>query len=68
MVTLTVEGMSCAHCKARVEKALAAVPGVESVSVDLDSKKATVNGKDLDLKALAHAVTEAGYAVTAFNE
>ena len=68
MVTLTVEGMSCAHCKARVEKALAAIPGVESVSVDLDSKKATVNGKDLDLKALAHAVTEAGYAVTAFNE
>ncbi len=68
MVTLTVEGMSCAHCKARVEKALEGVPGVESAKVDLDSKKATVTGKDLDLKALAHAVTEAGYAVSAINE
>ena len=64
---LKISGMSCAHCKARVEKALSAVPGVDAVRVDLDKAEAVVEGKDLDAKALAHAVTEAGYAVNAIE-
>lgn len=66
-MTLEIAGMSCAHCQARVEKALAAVAGVDSVKVDLAKGTATVEGKDLDAKALAHAVTDAGYAVTAID-
>ncbi len=64
---LKISGMSCNHCKARVEKALSAVAGVDSVKVDLDKAEAVVEGKDLDVKALAHAVTEAGYAVNAIE-
>ncbi len=39
---LIVEGMMCNHCKASVEKALANVPGVSNVTVDLAGKTAAV--------------------------
>ena len=57
---LQVEGMMCGHCKAHVEKALLAVPGVESAEADLDKKTATVTGS-ADRAALIAAVKEAGY-------
>ena len=57
---LQVEGMMCGHCKAHVEKALLAVPGVESAKADLDTKTATVMG-NADRTALIAAVKEAGY-------
>ena len=60
--TMTVEGMMCAHCEAHVKKALAAVEGVAEVTVDLQSKKATVTlTKDVSDKSLMDAVAEAGY-------
>ena len=39
---LMIEGMMCNHCKMSVEKVLGTVPGVTSVSVDLEAKTATV--------------------------
>lgn len=61
---LKIEGMMCMHCKAHVEKALAAVEGTESVSVDLEAKTATVIAADpVTNEALVNAVTEAGYEV-----
>lgn len=39
-----VEGMACAHCKATVEKAVAAIPGAVSASVDLSLGTVTVEG------------------------
>ena len=59
---LHVEDMMCEHCKARVEKALSAVPGVTKVKVDLAAKTAAVYG-DADTAALIAAVKEAGYDV-----
>ncbi len=61
---LIVEGMSCSHCSGRVEKALKALDGVESVTVDLKAKTAevTLSGGVAD-DALAQAVTDAGYQV-----
>lgn len=41
---LCVEGMSCNHCKASVEKALKSVPGVESVEVELVTGEVTITG------------------------
>lgn len=59
---LVVDGMMCGHCKAHVEKALAAVPGVTSAVVDLDAKTATVElAEDVADQVLMDAVTEAGY-------
>lgn len=58
--TFHVTGMACAHCKANVEKAIAALPGVEHVEVDLDKATATVSG-DVSAAAILEAVRLAGY-------
>ena len=60
-VTYTVSGMSCGHCKAAVEEEVGRVPGVESVTADLDSKLVVVRGDDLEDDALRAAIDEAGY-------
>lgn len=62
--TYTVPGMTCDHCKASVSEELNAVAGVESVSVDLETKLVTVIGPSLDDTALRAAIGEAGYEAT----
>lgn len=57
-----VEGMACGHCKASVEGALAAVPGVSSAVADLDAKSATVVCEDsVGKAALWDAVEAVGF-------
>ena len=65
-LSFKVDGMTCASCVARVEKALAAVPGVESASINLATEKATVRAeRDMPFGALSAAVEKAGYDVPA---
>jgi len=59
-VDLAIEGMTCASCVARVEKALTSVPGVKSASVNLATERATVTGS-FDFAVLIRAVADAGY-------
>ena len=62
--TLKVEGMTCGHCKMRVEKALNAVKGVENATVNLEAKEVTINiSEDINDQTLIDAVTDAGYEV-----
>ena len=62
---LHVQGMMCAHCQARVQKALSEVEGVSACQVDLDAKTATcVLDKPVDNAVLKKAVEDAGYEVT----
>ncbi len=68
---LRVKGMRCAGCVAHVEKALAAVPGVHQVSVNLATEDATIDHAPATAPAsatsattadaLAAAVRDAGY-------
>jgi heavy metal translocating P-type ATPase len=60
---IDVEGMTCASCVAHVERALKAVPGVETASVNLATQRAEITGVALDRPALVQAVEDAGYAV-----
>ena len=63
-LTLPVAGMTCASCVARVEKALAKVPGVRAASVNLATERATVESDGaLDAGQVAAAVERAGYSV-----
>ncbi len=62
-ITYRVPGVSCAHCQAAIGEEVGAVPGVESVSVDLEAKLVTVTGENLDDAALRAAIDEAGYDV-----
>ena len=68
-VVLDIEGMHCASCVARVEKALAGVPGVVQARVNLVTHQAGVEiepgratGQDL-----AAAVRAAGYSATVLD-
>jgi Cu+-exporting ATPase len=62
-VLLDIEGMHCASCVSRVERALASVPGVRDVRVNLATEQASLeatNGHVDDAKLIA-AVAAAGY-------
>ena len=65
--TMVIEGMSCGHCSARVEKALNALDGV-TAKVDLEAKTASIEtegrASDEQMKA---AVTDAGYDVVSLS-
>ncbi|KAF1048558.1 heavy metal translocating P-type ATPase [Xylophilus sp.] len=61
-VELAVEGMSCASCVGRVERALKAVPGVTEATVNLTTERARVRTvPGLDAAVLAQALERAGY-------
>ena len=62
---LPIEGMSCASCAARIEKALSARDGVTDAEVNFASKRATVtyDPHALHRGDLATTVTELGYSV-----
>lgn len=64
---LAIEGMSCASCVGRVEKALKAVPGVEAASVNLATERASVRGA-ADPQDLIAAVGKAGYGARRVTE
>ena len=60
--TLTIEGMMCNHCVMHVEKALAAIPGVQEVFVSLEAKSARVNlNQNVAEEAFKSAIDNAGY-------
>ena len=65
IVTLDIEGMTCASCVAHVEKALNKVPGVLEANVNLATEKATVSFVQglVSLVDFRTAVSDAGYAV-----
>ncbi|MBI2768150.1 MAG: copper-translocating P-type ATPase [Burkholderiales bacterium] len=62
---LSVEGMTCASCVSRVEKALKKVPGVTSAEVNLATEIAEVLAGPGSLAALTAAVEKAGYHASA---
>ncbi|HQT62806.1 heavy metal translocating P-type ATPase [Acidiphilium sp.] len=60
-IELAIDGMTCASCVARVERALHKVSGVTSASVNLANEMARVSGIGVDETALIAAVEHAGY-------
>lgn len=64
--TLPIEGMTCASCVGRVEKALKKVEGVENAEVNLATESAMISSSQpLDLIAVTKAVERAGYKILA---
>jgi P-type Cu+ transporter len=59
--TYHVEGMTCASCVRRVEKALASVPGVSSVAVNLATEEASLECEGVPVEALVGALESRGY-------
>ena len=59
--TYAVPGMHCDHCKAAVTRELQDLSGVQTVEVDLETKRVTVGGDRLDDVAIVAAIDVAGY-------
>ncbi|MBL4934109.1 MULTISPECIES: heavy-metal-associated domain-containing protein [Clostridium] len=66
MKKIIIEGMSCEHCKARVEKSLIELDGITAAIVDLDTKTATIEG-DASEDAIRDAIDDAGYDVVSIS-
>ena len=62
-LTLPIEGMTCASCVGRVERALKEVPGVSDAVVNLATERAAITGGALDRAQLVAAIEKVGYAV-----
>ncbi|MBU4508511.1 MAG: heavy metal translocating P-type ATPase, partial [Gammaproteobacteria bacterium] len=63
-LSLPVEGMTCASCVGRVERALKAVPGVHGAAVNLATERADITFTgEADPQAAVRAIERAGYSV-----
>lgn len=66
-IVANVNGMVCAMCVTGIERSFRKVPAVDTVKVDLETKKVTLRTKDgqsLDDATVTKTITNAGYAVT----
>ena len=62
--TYTVTGMTCGHCVTSVTEEVREIPGVEDVTVELESGAVTVTSAEpVDEASVRAAVEEAGYAL-----
>lgn len=59
-ISLSIEGMTCASCVGRVERALKVIPGVTEAAVNLATERATIRGTT-DTATLIAAIEHAGY-------
>lgn len=64
-IEVPIRGMDCADCSLHVQRAIAAVPGVESVAVSLATEKAVVrlDPGEVGMDAIRTAVQRVGYEV-----
>ena len=62
---IIVDGMSCGHCKMRVENAVKALQGVSSAEVDLETNTVTVqyDRSKTERSQITDAIEAAGYSV-----
>lgn len=70
IITLPIEGMTCASCVLRVEKALKKIDGVQDAIVNLATEQAQVkiDPEKVDIEKLKEAVERAGYSVIESKE
>ncbi|MCX6223793.1 MAG: permease [Bacteroidia bacterium] len=59
--TISVEGMTCNHCRATVENNLSAMEGIEEVTADLQSGEVRIGGNGVNIEKVAARVKELGY-------
>jgi copper chaperone CopZ len=64
-LSYAVPGVSCSHCESAIDAQVRQVPGVTGVEVDLDAKRVTVRGEQLDDSAVRAAIADAGYDIAA---
>ncbi len=59
--TIKVEGMTCNHCKANVEKNLEKLPFIDNLQVNLADKTVTLEGDNIELEKVKETIDNLGY-------
>jgi len=69
LAIIRIDGMHCHKCEKTVQEVLMRHEGVHEVEVDFNSAQASVlyDHNQVGVKALADAITDAGYNVTGFT-
>jgi len=66
--TLKIEGMTCGHCKMKVENTLNGLSRINSAEVDLIDGTCDLElSEDIDNEELTRVISEAGYQLTKVN-
>lgn len=66
---ITIEGMMCEHCKAKVEKSLLELDGITKVKVSLKDKTATIySSVSIPDKDITNAINKLDYKVTSIEK
>lgn len=60
-IKISIEGMSCSHCKMALETAIGQLDGVQAVEVDLEKNQATIEAEDDMLETIRSTIIEGGY-------
>ena len=61
IITLKVQGMTCNHCKANVEKNITTLVGIEKVYADIKNNSVKINGNGIDLQKVKKTIESLGY-------
>ena len=63
---VTAPDISCAHCATAITNAVSAIPGVESVNVDIPSKRVTIGHQpgSVDMAEVARVMDDEGYPIS----
>lgn len=63
--TLSVPDISCGHCKSTIEGAVSVLDGVDTVTVDVEPKRVSLDFDEhrISIEAIVAAIEEAGYDV-----
>lgn len=67
-ISITVNGMTCNHCKNSVEKQVSSMPNVKSANVILDKNKLIITGKNINIKNIKQEIESLGFECEDINE
>ena len=59
--TIRVEGMTCSHCEANVNRNLLKIEGIDEVIADKNTSQVKISGEKINLSEIERVVTEIGY-------
>lgn len=60
-IAIHIDGMHCQHCAASIFNQLQALPGIESVEVNLEKAEAVVTGTEIDMDKVRAAIGDLGF-------
>ena len=59
--TISVEGMTCSHCEASINRNLSKLEGLEEVIADKNTSQVKIRGSKINLAEIEHMITDLGY-------